>query len=291
MEEEVADSQCGFRCNHGCNDMIFCVRQLIEKAVEDNTKASLLFVDLRKAYDSVPREAMWMILYKYGISKKLVSIIRSFHDNMQAGISINDDIAHVVVSNGLRQGCVLAPTLFMLFFNLVLRCWHNHCQHLGIKLLCKCGGKFVGERTQVPLSSWLNEFCFADDAAVVAATKKKLVEATIELDRVVRACGLTISALKTKVLVAGNGVTPSDLEPIHVGGGAIESVSSFHYLGSIVECHDGVNAELTARVSRAATIFGTIWRSVFSNKLLCLQTKRMVYQAVVLGVLLYAVET
>ena len=108
VEEEVADSQCGFRCNCGCNDMIFCVRQLIEKAVEHNTKAFLLFVDLRKAYDSVPREAMWMILSKYGIPERLISIIRSFHDNMQARISINDDVAHVTVSNGLRQGCVLA---------------------------------------------------------------------------------------------------------------------------------------------------------------------------------------
>ena len=39
-------------------------------------------------------------------------------------------------------------------------------------LLFKCGGKLVRERTRVPLSSWLNKFCFADDAAVVAATKK-----------------------------------------------------------------------------------------------------------------------
>ena len=206
-------------------------------------------MDLRKAYDSVPREAMWMILSKYGVPEKLISIIRSFHDNMQAGISINDDVAHVTVSNGLRQGCVLAPTLFILFFNLVLHCWRDRCQHLGIKLLYKCGGKLVGERTRVPLSSWLNEFCFADDAAVVAATKKNLVEATIELDRVVQACRLTISVSKTKFLVAGNGVTQSNLEPIHVGGSAIESVSSFRYLGSVVECRGGVNAELTARVS------------------------------------------
>ena len=135
VEEEVADSQCGFRCNRGCNDMIFCARQLIEKAVEYNTKAFLLFVDLRKAYDSLPREAMWMILSKYGVPEKLISIIRSFHNNMQAEISINDDVAHVTVSIGLRQGCVLAPTLFILFFNLVLRCWRDRCQHLGIKLI------------------------------------------------------------------------------------------------------------------------------------------------------------
>ena len=44
--------------------MIFCVRQLIEKAIENDTRA---FVDLRKAYDLVPREAMWLILVRYGV--------------------------------------------------------------------------------------------------------------------------------------------------------------------------------------------------------------------------------
>ena len=46
-----------FQCEHGCIDVIFCACRLIEKTVEHDTKAFLL---LRKAYDSVPREAMWM---------------------------------------------------------------------------------------------------------------------------------------------------------------------------------------------------------------------------------------
>ena len=49
MEEVVPDSQCGFRKGRGCTDMIFCVRQLVEKAREHNTKVFMLFVDLRKA--------------------------------------------------------------------------------------------------------------------------------------------------------------------------------------------------------------------------------------------------
>ena len=38
VEETVSDSQCGFRAGRGCVDMIFCVRQLVEKAIEHNTK-------------------------------------------------------------------------------------------------------------------------------------------------------------------------------------------------------------------------------------------------------------
>ncbi len=49
------------RRGRGCTDMIFMVRQLAEKAFEHQTKIHLIFVDLRKAYDSVPREAMWAV--------------------------------------------------------------------------------------------------------------------------------------------------------------------------------------------------------------------------------------
>ena len=58
VEEVVADSQYGFRCNHGCIDIIICACQLLEKTNEHDTKAFILFIDLKKAYDSVPRAAM-----------------------------------------------------------------------------------------------------------------------------------------------------------------------------------------------------------------------------------------
>ena len=56
--KKVSDSPCGFRAGRGCVDMIFCVRLLVEKVIEHNTKLFLLFVDLHKANDSVPREAL-----------------------------------------------------------------------------------------------------------------------------------------------------------------------------------------------------------------------------------------
>ena len=44
VEEVVSDTQCGFRTGRGCVDMIFCVHQLVEKAVEHNTRIFLSFV-------------------------------------------------------------------------------------------------------------------------------------------------------------------------------------------------------------------------------------------------------
>ena len=50
-EEILPESQCGFRRERGCSDMIFTVRQLVEKSWEHRSKSFLVFIDLRKAYD------------------------------------------------------------------------------------------------------------------------------------------------------------------------------------------------------------------------------------------------
>ena len=120
-EEVLPDSQCGFRAGRGCADMIFCARQLMEKAREHNTTLYLLFIDLRKAYDSIPREALWQVLRKYGIPPTLVNIIRSLHDGMKTEITMDGATTpEIEVTNGLRQGCTIAPTLFNLYFNFVI---------------------------------------------------------------------------------------------------------------------------------------------------------------------------
>ena len=53
-ESELAESQCGFRKGRRCTDMVFCARQLVEKTQEHKKQLYVVFVDLRKAYDSVP---------------------------------------------------------------------------------------------------------------------------------------------------------------------------------------------------------------------------------------------
>ena len=58
VEDVVVDAQCGYISARGCTDMVYCVCQLVKKAIKHNTKVFLLFIDLQEAYDSVPRFAM-----------------------------------------------------------------------------------------------------------------------------------------------------------------------------------------------------------------------------------------
>ena len=71
-ESLLPESQCGFRKGRGCCDMIFVARQLLEKAREHKDDLSTLFVDLRKAYDSVPREALWRVLERCDVPPRML---------------------------------------------------------------------------------------------------------------------------------------------------------------------------------------------------------------------------
>ena len=85
----------------GCADRIFCAQQLMEKALEHNTTLYLLFIDLRKPYDSIPREALWQVLRKYGIPPTLVNIIRSLHDGMKTEVTMDGTTTpDIEVTNG-----------------------------------------------------------------------------------------------------------------------------------------------------------------------------------------------
>jgi len=75
-EDELPESQCGFRAGRSCTDMIFTVRQFVEKSWEHQSKAFLTFIDLKKAYDSIPRHAMWLALEKLGVPEQTMQVRR-----------------------------------------------------------------------------------------------------------------------------------------------------------------------------------------------------------------------
>ena len=292
VEETVSDSQCWFRAGRGCVDMIFCVCQLVEKAIEHNTKLFLLFVDLRKGYDSVPRAALWRALQKYGVPDIMIELIRSLHDGMSATVTVGGGRSEPFsVWNGLRQGCTIAPTLFILYFGLVIDRWLNRYQAAGVEVQFKLGGRLVGERTKIPNSFVLSECLFADNTALVCSCREDVVLAARIFDEIATENGLTLSVPKTKLLVAGIVLTNDDLAPLELDGGVVGVVEQFKYLGSLVEACDRIVGEVSCRIAQASRAFGSLCDSMFTASDLTMETKEMVYRSVVLGVLLYGAET
>jgi sorting nexin-29 len=76
IDEIIGDHQCGFRRNRTTTDQIFCIRQILEKKWEYNETVHHLFVDFKKAYDSVRRKVLYNILIELGVPMKLVRLIK-----------------------------------------------------------------------------------------------------------------------------------------------------------------------------------------------------------------------
>ena len=108
-------------------DIIFALRQMQEKAMEQQRSLYIVFVDFSKAYDTVNRWTLWKVLKAYGCPESFINMIRQFHDGMTGRVSIGGDITDALpINHGVKQGCVLAPTLFTLY--LVSRAGNNVCK-------------------------------------------------------------------------------------------------------------------------------------------------------------------
>ena len=82
--------------------MVFAIRQLIEKLNEHKSKGFVLFVELTKAYDSVPRKALWQMLGRIGVPEETIRMVRSLHEGMEAVVRVgNDTTAKIQVNNGV----------------------------------------------------------------------------------------------------------------------------------------------------------------------------------------------
>jgi len=75
-EEIVGDHQCGFQHNRSTTDHIFCIPQILEKKLDYKEAVHHLFIDFKKAYDSVRREVLYNILIEFDITVLLVRLIK-----------------------------------------------------------------------------------------------------------------------------------------------------------------------------------------------------------------------
>ena len=174
----LPESQCGFRAGRSTIDMVFTLRQLQEKAIEQNMPLFIAFVDFSKAFDSVTRPLLWKILARYGCPGRLISLIRKFHNGMTGWVSVAGSSSDpFTIEHGVKQGCVLAPTLFTIFLSAVMEVVSLVTTGWNFIRTPSDGNLFNLRRLQASTKTqqihW-QERLFADDAAPVAHSEHDL---------------------------------------------------------------------------------------------------------------------
>ena len=108
------ETHLGFRPGRGTTDAIFMLRQVMEKYREGQQNLSIVFIDLEKAYDRVPREELWRSLRLRGVPEYLVDCIRDmYHECSTSVVCAAGETENFQVRVGLHQGSALSPFLFV----------------------------------------------------------------------------------------------------------------------------------------------------------------------------------
>ena len=183
---------------------------MVEKRLEVQGSMALGFVDLEKAFDTVPREMVMATLRWMGIPEAEVRMVEGTYEKTTARVVVAEGASdEFEVKIGLRQGSVLSPLLFIAVLDLISR--------------------------KTVVKDAMKKLLYADDLALVANGKQELRESLEEWNGLFTRHGLNINVEKTEVLHICLQREELDIE---LEGKKLNQGDSFVYLGGEV-CRDG----------------------------------------------------
>ncbi|XP_071699213.1 uncharacterized protein [Rutidosis leptorrhynchoides] len=173
-ETNVSENQFGFMPKRSSIEAIHIIRNLMEKHREKQRNLEMVFLDLEKAYDCVPRNLIWKTLKDRSISSRYINVIRDMYEGAKSCVRTpmgNTEVFPIEV--GLHQGSALSPFLFALILDGLSR---------GIQ---EC-------------ILWC--LIFADDIVLVSDSKEELNRRLEQWRVALESNGLHISRQKTEYL-------------------------------------------------------------------------------------------
>jgi len=268
--------------------MIFALRQLQEKCLEQCKPLIVVYIDLTKAFDMVCQGGMLascndLAAQTHCCLSSAVSTTMCKPMFVTMALPRKHFPLHVAL-----QRCVLAPTLFAIYFSaLLVRAFPSTS---GVLLHSHSSGKLFNlSRFRACFKTrrvFMLELLYAaDDAASVAYS---IADAQLLCNSFAAACidfGMKISLSKSVVLVQGVSY------PATINDVALKVAEMFCYLGSNVTAFGSLVSELDARIGKAASTFGKRRSRFWANYHLSIHVKIHVYVVCVLSMLLYGCET
>ena len=207
---------------------------------------------------------------KLGIDPRLLQLIQKLYSNTSCRIRLGRDgtlSEHVSTNRGVKQGCVLAPTLFNLFINdlaPLLANLDSHCPKIG--------------SLPVPI------LLYADDMVLISRTKiglKRLIQGCISY---LHTTQLQLNFDKSKIIVFGKSWRPCSWQ---FGGRAIQQVKSFKYLGILFHYKHQWSTHRIAALRTAKITTQAIIRFFYTQGAAYIPAALRVFNAKVVNQVLY----
>ncbi|XP_038063002.1 uncharacterized protein LOC119733684 [Patiria miniata] len=191
IKPRLRSNQAGFRSGCSCAQQIHILRRIMEGFKEYQLPLTVTFIDFKKAFDSINRTVMFAVLRHYGIPEPLVNAFQVLY-NSSSAVMVDGSISDLFqVSTGVLQGDVLAPFLFIIIVDYLLKA-ASSTEDSGVVT--------HPHRSRRHQAKMLNDLDFAD---IIALLESSTSRAQSQLSRTATAAadlGLTISVTKTEYM-------------------------------------------------------------------------------------------
>eukprot|EP00117_Sycon_ciliatum_P017917 scpid39254/ scgid16723/ Retrovirus-related Pol polyprotein LINE-1; Long interspersed element-1; Reverse transcriptase; Endonuclease len=271
IEAELPDEQAGFRTGRSTVDMLCVLQIIIEKSLEWQNPVSIVFIDYRKAFDTVNHSHLFGCLLDFGFPRHIVCLLQNLYTGMSGVIRWNGSHSpEFAIKKGVRQGCILSPHLFSLYTESVMRV--ADVDSIGVRI----GGRR------------LSNLRYADDTGL-CAHPSEVSTLTNAVNDAGREKGLSLNLSKTKIMHIGTctaGANDTAPTPLVVDGERIAEVSSFKYLGSWKTTNGDCSLDIRSRIAMAKERMLQLI-DIWKDHNISRQLKIRIMHALVWSVLLY----
>ena len=269
-EEFISEEQAGFRTGRSTSEQIFNLRVISEKYSQHSKPLYQVFIDFKKAFDRIWHNALWSAMKRFNINSKLIESIQHLYNKAESAVYFDGQIGEWFrTTTGVRQGCLLSPTLFNILLEQIMNdALDNHVGSVSI------GGKII------------TNLRFADDIDGLASSESEVANLIKIIDNTARAYGMEINSTKTKIMANSEGSFTSE---IIINNEPLKVVDSFKYLRAIID-DKGSKAEILARTGQTIAAISRL-NVIWYDKTLKLKLKIRLLQSLVNSIFLYACET
>jgi hypothetical protein len=258
----VTMNQFGFMPGRSTIEAIFLIRHVMERYREQKKDLHMVFIDLEKAYDKIPRNVMWWALDRHKVPTKYVALIKDMYNNVMTRVRTSDgDTDDFPIKIGLHQGSALSPYLFALVMDEVTR-------------------DIQGD---IP---WC--MLFADDVVLVDESRAG-VNRKLELWRqTLESKGFRLSRTKTEYMRCDFGATHEEGD-VSLEGQVVPKRDTFRYLGSMLQRDGDIDEDVSHRIKAG----WMKWRQasgVLCDKKVPQKLKGKFYRTAIRPAMLYGAE-
>jgi len=273
----ISECQAGFRRKYSTVDQIFTLYAVIQSQInKKGRKLYVAFVDFRKAFDSVQHNKLMQCIQDQGVQGKFFAALQAMYRSLKSCVRANFELTEMFdCPIGVRQGCVLSPTLFSLFVNQLADQINERGKH-GVQLFPDIMELFI--------------LLFADDVALISTTPSGLQN---QLNVVKTCCNkikLDVNIDKTKVMVFRKGGFLGKHEKWFYDGKCLEVVNNYCYLGfrftTMISAKNGTQ-HLVTKGKKAVVQLNRVFRKY---KEMTVNTFFNIFDKKIQPILLYAAE-